>query len=47
MANIGKKLSQDTIQKLSLNSKNAKAVLITNSDTGDTLEFPSAVSACW
>lgn len=44
-ANLGKKLSQNTIQKLSLNSKNAKAVLITNSDTGDTLEFSSAVSA--
>jgi hypothetical protein len=44
-ANIGKKLSQDTIQKLSFNSKNAKTVLITNNDTSETLEFPSAVSA--
>lgn len=44
-ANTGKKLSQDTIQKLSFNSKNAKALLITNNDTLEILEFPSAVSA--
>ncbi len=44
-ANIGKKLSQNTIQKLSFNSKNAKAVLITNNDTSEIIEFPSAVSA--
>jgi len=44
-ANIGKKLSQETIEKISLNSKNAKGVLITNNDTGETLEFLSAVSA--
>ena len=44
-ANKGKKYSQDIIKKLSLNSKNAKVVLITNNDTLETMEFPSAVSA--
>lgn len=40
-----KKLSQETIEKITLNSKKAKGVLITNNDTCETLEFPSAVSA--
>lgn len=44
-ANLGKKLSQETIEKITLNSKKAKGVLITNNDTCETIEFPSAVSA--
>jgi hypothetical protein len=44
-ANLGKKLSLELKQKLSLNSKNAKIVLITNNETMKTLEFPSNVAA--
>jgi hypothetical protein len=44
-ANTGKTLSLETKQKLSLNSKNAKPVLVTNSETNITLEFASAVAA--
>jgi hypothetical protein len=32
-------------QKISLNSNNAKPILVTNNETKQTLEFPSAVSA--
>jgi hypothetical protein len=38
-------LSLELKQKLSLNSKNAKTVLITNNETMKTLEFPSNVAA--
>jgi len=44
-ANIGKTLSLETRQKISLSSKNAKPVLVTNNETKETLEFPSAVAA--
>ena len=44
-ANIDKTLSEETKQKISLNSKNAKSVLVTNNETKETLEFPSVVSA--
>ena len=44
-ANTGKKLSLETREKISLNSKNAKPVLVTNNETKITLEFPSAVAA--
>jgi|SRR5687768_14922938 hypothetical protein len=44
-ANIDKTLTEETKQKISLNSKNAKPVLITNNETKEMLEFPSAVSA--
>ena len=44
-ANVGKTLSEKTKQKISLNSKNAKPVLVTNNETKETLEFLSAVSA--
>ena len=44
-ANIDKTLSEETKQKISLNSKNAKPVLVTNNETKETLEFLSAVSA--
>jgi len=44
-ANIDKTLTEETKQKISLNSKNAKPVLVTNNETKEMLEFPSAVSA--
>lgn len=44
-ANSGKKLSVELKQKLSLDSKNAKAVISTNNETKERLEFPSIVSA--
>lgn len=44
-ANSGKKLSVELKQKLSLNSKNAKAVISTNNETKERLEFPSILSA--
>jgi DNA-binding protein Fis len=44
-ANLGKKLSLELKQKLSLNSKNAKSVLVTNNETMEILEFPSIVAA--
>lgn len=40
-ANLGKKLSLDLKLKLSLNSKNAKSVLVTNNETMKISEFPS------
>ena len=39
-ANLDKTLSEETKQKISLNSKNAKPVLLTNNETKETLEFP-------
>lgn len=45
LANIGRKLSDITKQKLSTNSSNAKPVLVTNNDTKYTLEFPSVTLA--
>jgi NUMOD1 domain len=44
-ANLGKKLSQETITKITLNSNNAKPVLVTNNETKETIEFSSASSA--
>jgi hypothetical protein len=44
-ANLDKTLSEETKQKISLNSKNAKPVLLTNNETKERLEFPSVASA--
>lgn len=44
-ANLGKKLSVEVKQKLSLNSKNAKAVILTNNETKEVLEFTSVLAA--
>jgi hypothetical protein len=41
-ANLGKKLSQETIAKMTLNSKKAKPVLVTNIETKEVIEFSSA-----
>jgi len=43
-ANLGRSHSLETIQKLSANSTNSKAVLISNNETKETLEFPSITS---
>jgi hypothetical protein len=45
IANLNKKLSLETIKKISLNSRNAKPVLVTNNETKETLEFPSVSAA--
>lgn len=44
-ANLGKKISAEVKQKLSLNSKVAKAVLLTNNETKEILEFTSILAA--
>ena len=44
-ANLGKKLSLETIQKITLNSSNAKPVLVTNNETKETSEFFSTSAA--
>nr|ATI20437.1 GIY-YIG endonuclease [Juglanconis juglandina] len=44
-ANLGKKLSVEVKQKLSLNSKTAKAVLLINNETKEILEFTSVLAA--
>ena len=44
-ANLGKQLSLETIQKITLNSKNAKPVIVTNNETKETSEFFSASAA--
>lgn len=44
-ANLAKKLSSDTIEKITLNSKNAKPVIITNIETKESSEFLSASAA--
>lgn len=44
-ANLGKKVSVEVKQKISLNSKVAKAVLLTNNDTKEILEFTSVLAA--
>lgn len=44
-ANLGKKLTLETIQKITLNSPNAKPVLVTNNETKETTEFYSASAA--
>ena len=43
-ANLGRSPSLETIQKLSANSTNSKAVLIINNETQETVEFPSITS---
>nr|YP_010121889.1 GIY-YIG endonuclease [Monilinia fructicola]QRF72265.1 GIY-YIG endonuclease [Monilinia fructicola] len=44
-ANLGKTLSPETIAKITLNSKNAKPVLVTNIETKEIIEFSSASAA--
>jgi len=44
-ANLGRKHSTETLQKLSDNSTNSKAVLVTNNLNMETQEFPSISSA--
>ena len=43
-ANLGRSHSLETIQKLSANSANSKAVLVINNETLETIEFPSITS---
>lgn len=40
-ANLGRTHSFETIQKLSANSANSKAVVVSNNETQETIEFPS------
>lgn len=44
-ANLGKKLTLETIEKISLNSRNAKPVIVTNNETKETSEFSSVSAA--
>jgi hypothetical protein len=44
-ANLGRSHSLETIQKLSSNSPNSKAVIVTNNETLETIEFPSISSS--
>lgn len=44
-ANLGKILSQEIKNKISLNSKNAKPVLLINNQTKENLRFPSCIKA--
>lgn len=44
-ANTGKKLSVKVKQKISLNSKTAKAVLVTKNETREVFEFTSVLAA--
>ena len=44
-ANLGKKLSPEMKEKLALNSKNAKQVLVVNNETLETYEFTSITAA--
>lgn len=43
-ANLGRSHSLETIQKMSANSANSKAVLVINNESQETLEFPSITS---
>lgn len=44
-ANTGKKLSVELKEKISLNSKTAKAVLVTNNETREVVEYTSVLAA--